>query len=136
LALPKISSSMKVDEKHELELIRIIAKEGKKFFTIKRKKGQWLEGQLEFPTFILETSDRKLNQYPKLSKKYFNLKSLICIKSNITKYKIKNHIAEISLKEFKKIFPNEKFSLLKLDVEKSNFSSTTLKIIKKMNLAT
>jgi len=134
LVLPRISENNKKPVKHELELLRVVVKSKNKVITIKRKKGEWLEGQYECPTFILKTSDKKLKQYPFLSGQKISIKGLKSIKSTITKYKIKNYIIELSKSEFEKMFNKAKFNNSSLDIEKTNFSSTTLKIFKKIGL--
>ncbi len=133
LVLPKLKAAEKNKEKHELELLRVVVVDKKKIYTIQRAKGEWLEGQLETPTFVIKTTDKKFTQYPKLATKKIKIAGLASIKSSITKYKIKNHILELTKREFKAFFPNEIKGLSPLDTTQSNFSSTTLKVLKKLD---
>lgn len=103
---------------YDLHLLRIIVQKKEKVLSYKKEKGEWLEGQFELPTFILESEDEKLKQY---SRVIWDYKDLPNYKTSITKYKITNYILNISEAKFKKDFdfgnliwcdPNEKSSNL------------------------
>lgn len=128
--IPK-QSSKKV-QKHELELLRIIVKKKNKILGYVKSEKEWLHGQIEVPTFILKTTDKKLSQYPHAPKNKIKKSELIkSIKSTITKYKITNHILEIDEKKYKEYFGNVlNCKYYEKDFEKVNFSSITLKILK------
>lgn len=119
----------KKKESHELKLVRFVVKKGKKILAYKKAKSEWLSGQLEIPTFILDTSDPKLKQYPKL-KKGLDLKGLKKFKTGITKYKITNYIYELELKEFEKIVgKNSEYNFVENNTSRENFSTATIKTI-------
>ena len=84
-------------ESFDLELIRFVVKKGRKVLAYQKAKTEWLSGQLEIPTFVLNTNDPKLKQYPKLKKK-LTTKKLTKFKTGITKYKITNYICELEVK--------------------------------------
>lgn len=134
LKLPMVSDKKSNKDKHELELLRVVVKSRNKLITTQRKKGEWLEGQLECPTFIIKSTDKKLKQYPYLKGQKISIEGLKSIKSTITKYKIQNYILELSKADFESLFGISKFKRSTLDLETTNFSSTTLKILKKLDL--
>jgi A/G-specific adenine glycosylase len=118
-------------ERFELDLVRFVVKKGKKILAYKKAKTEWLSGQLEIPTYVLNTSDPKLKQYPKLGHE-LDLTGLKKFKTGITKYKITNYIYEIELKEFEKIVgKREEYSFVENNPEKKNFSTATLKTFAK-----
>lgn len=122
----------KVKESHDLELIRFVVKKGKKVLAYQKTKTEWLSGQLEVPTYVLNSSDSKLKQYPKLPKKLKTTK-LKKFKTAITKYKITNYIYEVDEKEFKKIVGLEKkYNFVENNPEKENFSTATIKTFTKL----
>lgn len=93
-------------EKIPLELMRliIIDKKEKMIGVIKKEKSFWLSDQYEFPTYILNTKDSQMKQYPwisstNLNKIEENYSYLGEISSSITKYKIKNHLYLINSKK-------------------------------------
>ena len=128
LAYPK---PVKKEKKlYNLELLRVILTQRGKILAHKRKKGQWLTDQWEIPTFILKSEDKSLTQYPFLSKK-LKLESKLEFKSTITKYKIKNIVIRMDLKEFKKEIPDyADFEFIKLDTLGQNFTTSTLKALR------
>ena len=120
----------KPSAEHTLHLLRIIVQKKNKIIAYKKNEKEWLAGQYEVPTFILETTDEKLKQYPFLGKN--NLKPSHSFMTSITKYKIKNSVLVIEEKEFKKIPFLNKVIWLDLDDENSNFSTATLKALKSL----
>jgi A/G-specific adenine glycosylase len=114
---------------YNLELLRVILIERGKILAHKRKKGQWLTDQWELPTFILNSEDEKLSQYPRLNKE-LKLNGDKEFKTTITKYKIRNRVVKMSLKEFKKEMPKgTDFEFIKLDTTGQNFTTATLKAL-------
>lgn len=106
---------------HSLILLRIIDIKKGKIAVIKKEENQWLHGQYELPTFIIETSDKNLKQYPYWNKKIPT--ELFTINSRITKYKIRNVIMKSKInRELKK-------SIEYVSIDNSLLSSLSLKII-------
>lgn len=115
-----------------IKLLRVVVKEKNKILFYQKNNDEWLSGQWELPTFILETNDEKLKQYPKVkSKKLFTeAKSL---KTGITKYSIDNHMIEMSLLEFNKIVKNLDIKYVFKNPELNlNLSTTSIKVLKKI----
>ena len=112
--------------KETLLLLRFVVTEGNKYYFRKREKKEWLEGQWEFPTYVVDCSDKKFSQYPLLptGTSYKVTKE---INSSITKYKITNQIVELKLKDFKK---NRDEKDLLCDGSDLHLSSITKKILK------
>ena len=105
----------KIQQKIDLDLLRVLTSTPKGILLYKKKDTQWLAGQWELPSFVL--NDIAIpQQYPKLStKKPFLITNKK--KSTITKYKITNHLTEIEkldsqmmnyLKDFQYIFLSKK----------------------------
>jgi A/G-specific adenine glycosylase len=107
-------------------------KDKNKILFYQKQSDQWLSGQWELPTFILETNDAKLKQYPKVkSKKQFT--EALVIKTGITKYSIDNHLIEMSLLEFKKLTAKIEIEyIFKIHNEKLNLSTASIKALKKI----
>lgn len=135
LELPLIKKEKKEKENHELHLLRVVVTKGDKVLGYVKDEKSWLSGQIEIPTFVLKTTDRKLNQYPKLKIKR-DLKNLPRIKTAITKYKIENEIAIMTYKQFQEltsqISPATKYKFFNLNVQDHHFSTTTLKVLRKV----
>jgi A/G-specific adenine glycosylase len=53
-----------VSIKYDLDLLRVIIKNKNKVLAFKKNKSEWLSGQWEIPTFILNSTDKNLKQYP------------------------------------------------------------------------
>lgn len=115
-----------------IKLLRVVVKEKNKILFYKKCESEWLAGQWELPTFILETNDEKLKQYPKVkSKKQFGEAPVI--KTGITKYSIENHIIEMSLLDFNKLAKNIGIEyVFKTHNEKLNLSTASIKALKKI----
>ena len=110
----------------------MVVKEKNKFLFYQKNHLEWLSGQWELPTFVLETNDDKLKQYPKIKVKkgYAEAPS---IKTGITKYSIYNYIVEMSLLDFGKL--TEKIEIeyvFKTHNEKLNLSTASSKVLKKV----
>jgi A/G-specific adenine glycosylase len=119
----------KVKKYFELDLLRIVVKRGSKLLGYEKAKDKWLNGQVEIPTFVINSEDEKLSQYPQL-KKDIEIGDLPVIKTSITKYKIKNYIVQMSEPQFKKHFSIKEYSFHQND-EKTHFSSASKKCIQK-----
>jgi A/G-specific adenine glycosylase len=133
LSYPMISGPQKETkkEKHELKLLRILKFKKNKILCYQKKDGEWLAGQWEIPTFIMESSDDKISQYPFLNKK-IKTNELKFIKTTITKYSILNYIyLENESEKYLNEFDNNRLRWKEIEPN-SNFSTATLKILKKI----
>ncbi len=129
-----LSGEKKASQKQQqLELLRILVKKDGKVLAYKKNESEWLSGQLEIPTFILESEDKKLTQYPLLNKS-FDLALLKNFKTGITKYRINNFVAELSEAEFKQLgLDMSRYSFYHSDPSVSNYSTSTLKAFNKLD---
>lgn len=117
---------------HSLVLLRIVVKEKNKFLFYQKAQDQWLSGQWELPTFILESSDKNLKQYPKIKWKK-NIEKVLRIKTGITKYSIENCIVEMSFEEFNNLnIPNDIDYVFKITNDKLNLSTASIKVLQKI----
>ncbi len=66
----------------------------------KKNEKQWLSGQFEVPTFIIESSDKSLAQYPAIEGDFSFLPEF---KTAITKYTIINKVLWVSEEDLKKM---------------------------------
>jgi A/G-specific adenine glycosylase len=125
-------SLLKPKEDLFIKLLRVVVKEKNKYLMYQKDENEWLAGQWELPTFVFETNDVTLKQYPsiKFQKKYEKLDQL---KSGITKYKILNFILETDYQNFLKIAEKtEKEYVFKKVEANLNLSSTCIKILGKI----
>ena len=123
----------KKKESFDLKLLRVIVKDKNKVLGFEKSQKEWLSGQIEIPTFILSCEDESLVQYPKAS--FQKIEKTHSIKTAITKYKITNHIIELSLTKFKKLLKDNKltdsrYKSYSLDPKQVHFSSATLKSLR------
>ena len=130
-----VEGAKAIKEDLYIKLLRVVvAGEKKKFLFYKKAESEWLAGQWELPTFILETNDETLVQYPRLkTKKTF--KDTQIIKGGITKYSIENHIVKMSMDEFKKLAGKSHCShqyQFKTYDEQLNLSTSSIKALKKI----
>lgn len=96
-----LSEKKKKDSKNlYIKLLRVIVRDKNKILFYQKGSDEWLSGQWELPTFILDTNDEKLKQYPKIKTKK-SFESLPGFKTAITKYKIENAVVEMPLDNFK-----------------------------------
>ena len=115
-----------------IKVIRVVVKEENKILFYQKNSEEWLSGQWELPTFIIETNDEKLKQYPrvKMKKAFSNAKM---IKTGITKYTIENYIVEMSYLEFQKLAKKETIEyMFKVASAKFNLSTTSIKVLAKI----
>lgn len=130
LLLPAGAAAKKAQE-HEVQLLRVYVMKGEKLLVYQKDEGEWLSGQFEVPTFILKTTDKKLQQYPMIE---FKGDFKASFKTGITKYKIENKVLHIDEKTFKKMKFDRKVSWKNVGSEDSNFSTATLKGLKCFSL--
>lgn len=105
LIFPVGSVEKKKAEDFFIKLLRVVViKEGQVLF-YQKKESEWLAGQWELPSFIIETNDDKIAQYPRLKSKWSFEKDVI-IKTGITKYSIENIVVQMDLEEFLKLTRN------------------------------
>jgi A/G-specific adenine glycosylase len=124
----------KKDKKNDffIKVVRIVVKEKNKILFYQKNTDEWLSGQWELPTFIFDTNDEALSQYPRIKIKKTFLDGVM-IKTGITKYSIENYIVEMSLEDFQKI--SKKFNreyVFKISNSQLNLSTTSLKVLKKI----
>jgi A/G-specific adenine glycosylase len=125
---------------HDLKLLRVIVKDRKgQILGYKKNEKEWLSGQIELPTFILETTDKKLKQYPAIDLDKGVTQKSIKMKTAITKYKITNLIIECSKKEFRSLLESNnvdlsKYTSYQFDLSLNHFSTATLKSINAIDL--
>lgn len=129
LAFPR-EGEKKESEDLFMKLLRVVVTDKKKILVYQKGAREWLSGQWEVPTFILETNDETLKQYPHLKIKK-DFEKFPMIKTGITKYNIQNYILETSLEEFEKMTKKVDIEYeFKTNDAKLNVSTTTLKVIK------
>ena len=124
------AGAKKESEDFYIKVLRVVVKEKKKILVYQKSAKEWLSSQWELPTFILETNDELIKQYPhiKIKKEFENLPYL---KTGITKYNIHNYIMEMSLSEFEKMAKKIDVEYeFKTNNEKLNMSTATQKVLK------
>jgi A/G-specific adenine glycosylase len=120
----------KASEDFFIKLLRVVVIDKKKILVYQKGAKEWLSGQWELPTFILETNDEKLKQYPGIKIKQ-NFEKLPYIKTGITKYDIHNYILEMSLEAFKKMTKKIEIDYeFKINDVRLNMSTSTQKVFK------
>ncbi len=114
---------------YDLALLRVLIIEGNSLICYKKTEGEWLAGQWECPTFIVNNI-LDIKQYPCIK---FCYKDLTSFKTNITKYKISNYILKINLKEFYRLFSWDR-QLQKISISQiGNLSTATQKALDYLN---
>ena len=106
-----------------LSLLRVVVEKNGKILAYKKNESEWLSNQYEIPTFILDSDDENLSQYPKVELNH--LKLLPSFKTGITKYKIDNFVLFMSEKEF--IQNIGKFDRYQWLEDKSHLSTSSIK---------
>lgn len=114
---------MKAKEKFNLTLLRVLIKKDNNFLVYKKSDKEWLSGQYEVPTFILETDDENLKQYSKIDGDYSLLPEF---KTAITKYTIINKVLWASEEELRKM----KIDMSEYTWGHRNLSTASTKAIK------
>lgn len=134
LAFPVEAAAREKGEDLFIRLLRVVVKEKKKILFYQKNEKEWLAGQWELPTFILETNDEKLKQYPRIKPRRQFIEAEK-IKTGITKYSIENHIVEMSMDEFEKLTSKIDIAYeFKTHNEKLNLSTTSIKALKKISV--
>lgn len=85
---------------HKLTLLRLIIQNEGKFYAYQKKPHEWLSGQWEIPTFVLDSEDQNLKQYPWTAPQN-EFDYLPSYKTLITKYRIDNKVLALNLEEAK-----------------------------------
>jgi A/G-specific adenine glycosylase len=68
LRFPVGGMEKKIAKSFNLDLLRVIVKKGDKVIAYQKAEKEWLAGQLEIPTFIVNSEDPTLKQYPLLDR--------------------------------------------------------------------
>ena len=132
LAYPRQGKEKKTID-HELELLRIVVQKKDSVLVYLKEDKEWLAGQWELPTFIISSTDQKLKQYPSWTHKVDKQK-LVSFKTGITKYTIVNFLTEGHEDKIKKLLGKRKKEWRRLDDPHANFSTATMKALKKAGL--
>lgn len=117
-----------------LDLLRIIVRQGDQILGYQKSKDQWLSGQIEIPTFVISTEDLLFKQYPPLRIDHMALKHLSTYRTTITKYRIKNYIMLMDEKCFTKNYQGK--DLYRYFFIEENFSTASLKAVRKIHSIT
>lgn len=127
-----LSSTKKISKYLELSLLRVIVSNSKnEIIAYQKSNKQWLSGQFEIPTFVLEAEEPNFFQYPRI--KNFNFDHILFFKSCITKYKIKNYVVKMSMGNFKNLLKENNLSFQEMGYDlfenhkKINYSTATFK---------
>lgn len=129
---PVESDEKKKAQEHELTLLRAFVVKKGKLLVYEKVEGEWLAGQFEVPTFIVNSTDEKLSQYPKVKGKVTG--NPVLLKTGITKYKITNQLHLSDEAQISKWGFTRKLVWKDLQKAESNFSTTTLKGLKALRL--
>ncbi|MCM2351668.1 MAG: hypothetical protein NDI69_16745 [Bacteriovoracaceae bacterium] len=133
LALPVLDEKeVKKKSEHKIHLLRVVVKKQEKVLVYQKGSDEWLSGQFEVPTFLLESSDEKLKQYQVLKSKKPQ-EFVVSFKTTITKYKIFNHVVVLNEKEFLRLGFKNKTEWRSFLEASSNLSTATIKTISKLN---
>lgn len=118
---------------HELELLRLIVEKNGSVLVYQKEDNEWLAGQWELPTFVISSTDPKMKQYPQWAQRV-DKKKLVSLKTGITKYIIINYLMEEKEPQAKKLLGGRKKEWRRLDDPHANFSTATIKVLKKAKL--
>ena len=97
-SIPNVEIKEKV--KFTITLLRVLIKKDDSYLVYKKSNKEWLSGQFEAPTFIIETNDESLKQYRYIEGEFDFLPEF---KTAITKYTIINKVLWCNESEFKKL---------------------------------
>lgn len=115
-------------ESFDLTLLRLLHIKDQKLMVFQKNEKQWLAGQYEVPTFILESQDENLSQYPKIDFEQHHW--LPEYKTLITKYKITNKVLVVNDRDLKKLqVDSASYHWRELDFKKINLSTGSLKAL-------
>lgn len=117
----------------KLELLRILVKKSKKIMVYQKNDEEWLSKQWEIPTFVINSENEKLNQYPLLSgtgKHNLKMENLKTFNSSITKYKISNKVINLTPAKFSKLIGSDsRYELLEIDEITQHLTTSSLKAL-------
>ena len=68
LSIP--NKPQKKEVKFELDLVRVIVSKKNQIIGYVKSDKEWLQGQVELPTFVIRSEDKSLKQYPKTKNKF------------------------------------------------------------------
>tara|TARA_R110002049_G_scaffold90127_2_gene226152 strand:- start:20 stop:1039 length:1020 start_codon:yes stop_codon:yes gene_type:complete len=124
-AFPRLDENIsKEKEKHSITLVRVVDTDSiGRVAGIERRVDEWLAGQIDLPTFTLESSEENFGRYPIWKGEL--PKELMRLKSTITKYTFQNIVVSTATKDF---------DFYELDEKAVNFSSVSLKILRKLGM--
>jgi adenine-specific DNA glycosylase len=114
-------------------LVRLVVKKNDQVLCYQKQKGEWLEGQWELPTFVVASNDPLFKQYPRFPHA-LAVEDLPLVKTGITKYNLENRILAMDSKTFKALQSERDFVWKTIHERESNFSTATLKCLKKIKL--
>lgn len=118
----------KKTQSYQLTLLRVVVQKNGKVLVYKKGTKEWLGGQYEIPTFILECEDARLEQYPKIS--FEDHHFLPEYKTLITKYKISNKLMYADEADLAKLNVDpSSYEWKSIADRSSNFSTATLKAL-------
>jgi A/G-specific adenine glycosylase len=89
----------KATVEHRLVLLRVVVARGDEVLAYQKAEDEWLSGQWELPTFVVNSTDEAFRQYPPL-KRRVAWEELPEVKTGITKYHISNRVLALSAKEW------------------------------------
>jgi A/G-specific adenine glycosylase len=116
-----------------LKLLRVVVVQGSQVLAYRKGPGEWLEGQWELPTFMLETNDKNFKQYPEGIGNN-DVSELPVVKTGITRYSIQNYIAQMKKSELKRIAGACNYEWRDFSSKQANLSTASLKCLKKIGL--
>ena len=115
----------------KIELLRVLVRKGKKILVYQKRPGEWLSGQYELPTFVLQSDEALDHQYPKMNEKFRSLFSKhVSFKTGITRYNIQNIVWASNKSEFDKIAgKNLRFQFVDENLIVQHLSTASLKAL-------
>lgn len=114
-------------------LLRIVVQKNDQVLCYQKVSGEWLEGQWELPTFVIETNDAQFKQYPKFPQEIDAL-DLPLVKTGITKYSLENRIVVMDEKSFKRLKLTQEFVWKSISERGSNLTTASTKCLQKLKL--
>ncbi len=117
------------NQRFEVSLVRYWLEKNGKILVYQKAPHEWLSGQWELPTFILQSEDPHLRQYEYLAHPPAQ-SPLVELRSSITKYKIRNQLHLIDSEENIRKISERNYQWISFD-ELEKLSSTCQKLAKK-----
>ncbi len=100
LAFPRGVATKKKAQEHQVVLVRVVVERSGRVLAYQKAEGEWLAGQWELPTFVVESSEDGFKQYPWL-KRRLGLQGVPEVKTGITKYGLRNLVLRVTHEEWK-----------------------------------